>query len=303
MIRRFRMTDAPCQLLQGRLNSRDLVYTRASIGHGDRRLTRITAACYSMSNGSNQKVLGSFENGWLESLVVMQTRKETTAWEVSRFFASPRGYPQADELLVAAAAAVSEAGAERLFLRCAAEGAATGPAQRAGFNYAFSEELYVGRLRSSQGTPMPFRPARSSDAHDIFRLQMATAPVAARPAIGLTLREWIASREFSPGRTREFVCDTEHGLTAWARVDRTSDTLTLEATLHPDLPGLAPMLLDGVARVVGRESPARWIVPAYQPYLATTLVGRGWQRQSTYEVSLKPVARHVRQPSMTPVQA
>ena len=303
MIRRFRMTDAPCQLLQGRLNSRDLVYTRASIGHGNRKLTRVTAACYSMSNGPRQKVLGSFENGWLEALVIVQMRKAATAWEVSSFFASSRGYSQLDELLVAAAAAVGEAGAERLFLRCAAEGAACGPAQRAGFHYAFSEELFVGRLRSTQGTPMHFRPVRESDTHDVFRLQMATAPIAARPAIGLTLREWAASREPSPGRTREYVCDTERGISAWARLDRTNDSTTVEATLHPDLPGLAPMLVEGLARVVGRDSPARWVVPQYQPYVASALSGHGWQSDSTYEVSVKPIARRVRQPSMTPVQA
>ena len=303
MIRRFRMTDAPCLLLQGRLNSRDLVYTRASIGHGNQKLTRGAAACYSMSNGSRRKVLGLFENGWLEALVVVQMRRAATAWEVSGFFASSKGYSQVDELLVATASAVGEAGAERVFLRCATEGPACGPAQRAGFNYAFSEELFVGRLRTTQGTPMHFRPVRDSDTHDVFRLQMATAPIAARPAIGLTLREWAASREPSPGRTREYVCDTEHGLSAWARLDITTDSVTVEATLHPDLPGLAPMLVEGMARVVGRQSPARWIVPTYQPYLVSALKGLGWQPDSTYAVSVKPVARHVRRPSMTPVQA
>ena len=303
MIRGFRMTDAPCLLLQGRLNSRDLVYTRASLGHGTRKLTRVAAACYSMSNGPRQKVFGSFENGWLESLVVVQTRKAATAWEVGGFFASARGYSQVDELLLAAASALGGSGAERVFLRCAAKGPACGPAQRAGFHYAYSEELFIGRLRTAQGTPMHFRPVRDSDMHDIFRLQMATAPVAARPAIGLTLREWEASRELSPGRTREYVCDTERGLSAWARLDTTSDSITVEATLHPDLPGLAPMLLEGIARIVGRDSPARWIVPMYQPYLATALMGRGWQSDSTYEVSVKPVARQVRQPFMTPIQA
>ena len=303
MIRRFRMTDAPCQLLQGRLNSRDLVYTRASIGRGTRKLTRVGAACYSMSNGPGRKVLGSFENGWLEALVVTQTRKAATVWEVSGCFSSAKGYSQLDELLLAAASAVGESGAERMFLRCAAKGPACGPAQRAGFHYAYSEELLVGRLRAAQGTPMHFRPVRDGDAHDVFRLQMATAPIAARPAIGLTLREWEASRELSPGRTREYVCDTERGLSAWARLDTTSDSITVEATLHPDLPGLAPMLVEGIARVVGRDSPARWIVPMYQPYLATALTGRGWQSDSTYEVSVKPVARQVHQPFMTPAQA
>ena len=303
MIRRFRMTDAPCQLLQGRLNSRDLVYTRASLGRGTKKLTRVAAACYSMSNGPSRKVLGSFENGWLEALVITQTRKAATVWEVSGCFSSAKGYSQLDELLLAAASAVGESGAERMFLRCAAKGPACGPAQRAGFHYAYSEELLVGRLRAAQGTPMHFRPVRDGDSHDVFRLQMATAPIAARPAIGLTLREWEASRELSPGRTREYVCDTERGLSAWARLDTTSDSITVEATLHPDLPGLAPMLVEGIARVVGRDSPARWIVPIYQPYLATALTGRGWQSDSTYEVSVKPVARQVHQPFMTPVQA
>ena len=297
------MTDAPCLLLQGRLNSRDLVYTRASLGRGSRRLTRTAAACYSISNSPGRKILGSFENGWLESLVVVQTRKTATAWEVAGFFATSRGYSQVEELLIAAAAAVGESGGERLFLRCAAEGAACGPAQRAGFNLAFSEELFTGALRATRNTPMHLRPLKADDTHDVFRLQMATAPVAARTAIGLTINEWTASKESAPGKTREYVCDTERGLSAWVRLDLESDQITVEAILHPDVPTLAPMLVEGVARLVGRDSPARWIVPTYQPYIAQALSGHDWRSNSIYEVSVKPVARHVRRPFMTPVQA
>ncbi len=302
MIRPFRMTDAPCLLLQGGPSSRDLVHTRASLGHGSRKLTRTTAACLGMSGGPGRKVLGSFDQGQVESLVIVQVRKAASAWEVCGFFASTQGYTQVDELLLAAAAAVGSAGAERLYLRSATEGPASGPAQRAGFNHAFSEELFTGRLWPAHDTPMHFRPFRDRDAHDVFRLQIATAPIAARPAVGLTINEWLAGKEPAPGRSREFVCDTEHGVSAWARLDRTGDALLVEAALHPDFPKLAPMLVEGVARVARREH-ARWIVPTYQPYLAQALTDRGWRSESTYEVSVKPIAQRVRQPYMTPVQA
>ena len=303
MIRSFRMTDAPCLLLQGGPSSRDLVHARPSLGHESRRLTRTTAACLGMSSGPRRKVLGSFENGLLEALVIVQVRKSASVWEVFGFFSSAQAYNRVDELLLAAAAAVGEVGAERLFLRCATDGPASGPAQRAGFHHAISEELFTGRLRTTQDTPMHFRPIQSRDAHDVFRLHLATAPVAARPAIGLTVNEWMAAREPSPGRSREFVCDTEHGVSAWARLDLASDSVTVEAALHPDFPTVAPMLVEGVAWVAQRHSPAQWIVPTYQPYLARALTNRGWRSESTYEVSVKPIAQRVRHPFMTPVQA
>ena len=302
MIRAFRMTDAPSLLLQGCPNGRDLVHSRASLGQLERKLNRTTAACIGMSSGPGRKVLGSFEKGWLEALVIVQVRKAASVWEVSGVFASSQGYTRVDDLLLAAASSAGEAGAERVFLRCDTEGPASGPAQRTGFHHAFSEELFTGRLRPTRDTPMHFRPLRERDAHDVFRLQMATAPIDARPAIGLTLNEWMDGKESGPGRSREYVCDTEHGVSAWARLDRTNDSLLVEAALHPDFPALAPMLVEGVARVVRHES-AHWIVPTYQPYLARALANLGWRSQSTYEVSVKPIARRVRQPSMAPVQA
>ncbi|MDE2837978.1 MAG: hypothetical protein OXL97_10810 [Chloroflexota bacterium] len=303
MIRPFRMIDAPCLLLQGCPSSRDLVHARPSLGHGSRKLTRTTAACVGISAGIRRKVLGSFEDGSLEALVIVQVRRAASAWEVCGFFSSAQAYNQVDELLLAAAAAAGEAGAERLFLRCATEGPASAPAQRAGFHRAFSEELFTGTLRTTRDTPMHFRSIRNRDMHDVFRLHMATAPFAARPALGLTINEWMAAREPSPGRTREYVCDTEHGVSAWARVDLVSDSVIVEAALHPDFPTLAPMLVEGVARVAGHASPVRWIVPTYQPYIAQALTNLGWRSESMYEVSVKPIAQRVRQPYMTPVQA
>ena len=303
MIRPFRMTDAPCLLLQGCPSSRDLVHARPSLGHESRKLTRTAAACVGMSVGPRRRVLGSFEEGSLEALVIVQVRRAASAWEVSGFFSSAQAYNQVDELLLAAAAAAGEAGAERLFLRSATEGPASAPAQRAGFHHAFSEELFTGTLRTTRDTPMHFRPVRNRDLHDVFRLHMATAPVAARPALGLTINEWMAAREPSAGRTREYVCDTEHGVSAWARVDFVSDSVIVEAALHPDFPTLAPMLVEGVARVASHAPPVRWIVPTYQPHIAQALTDRGWRCESVYEVSVKPIAQRVRQPYMTPVQA
>ena len=98
------------------------------------------------------------------------------------------------------------------------------------------------------------------------------------------------------------MCDTERGISAWARLDRDSDSLLVEAALHPDFPALAPMLIEGVARIAHSEH-ARWIVPTHQPYLVQALADRGWRSESLYEVSVKPIAQRVRQPYMTPVQA
>ena len=303
MIRPYRMTDAICALAQGSPSGRDLAHTRRALGADGRRLSRVEAACYGISGVPGRKMLGAFGRDGLEALIVVQTRRASSAWEIAGFFASSGGFAEMDDLLLAAAAAAGEGGAERVFLRCEAEGPASGPAQRAGFQHAFSEDLFTGRLRATRGESLQFRPVRNSDTHDVFRLQVATAPVTARAAIGLTLNEWLASRESAAGRSREFVCETDRGVSAWARIDRTNDAVIVEALLHPDLPSLAPMLVEGVARAARRHYQAHWLVPDHQSHIAQALTDRGWRQEGVYQVSVKPVARHVRQPQMAPAQA
>lgn len=305
MIRSYRITDAARQFLSGRLEARDLARPRASLGFPPRLLTRTEAARCALPAARMGRAFGAFERGRLEALAALQARRGASAWEVTGLFASPIGYIELEELLAGAAAAIGELGVERLFLRLEAESPVAGPSQRAGFRVAFSEELLTGTLRPpAEERTMILRPFRREDANEVFRLQVATAPIAARPAIGLTLSEWDASKEDAEGEaTREFVCDTEQGLSAWVRIDRGERGVTVEAMLHPDRADLAEPLIESAALALGRESEARWIVPTHQPHLAKALADRGWRTRAEYAVSLKPVARHARQPAMTPAQA
>ena len=305
MIRSYRITDAPRQFLPGRLAARDLVHTRASMGFAPRWLTRTDAARCALPAARMSRSFGAFERGGLEALAVLRARRAVSAWEVAGLFASPVGYVRLDELLTMAAAAVGEIGVERLFLRCEEESPIVDCSQRAGFRHAFSEELFAGTFGPAVGgTTMILRPFRGEDANQVFRLQVATAPIPARPAIGLTMSEWEASKEDAEGEaTREFVCDTEQGLSAWARIDRGERGVTVEAMLHPDRADLADALIESVERAAGRADEARWIVPRRQPHLAKALANRGWRSRGEYAVALKPVAQHARQPVMTPAQA
>lgn len=304
MIRSYRVTDAPRQFLPGRLASRDLIHTRATMGFAPRLLTRMDAARCALPAARMSRSFGAFERGRLEALAMLQARRAPSAWEVAGLFASPIGYVQLDELLTMAAAAVGEMGVERLFLRCEEDSPVMDFSQRAGFRPAFSEELFAGTLDPAGGGAMVLRPFRREDTNEVFRLQVATAPIPARPAIGLTMSEWEASKEDAEGEaTREFVCDTEQGLSAWARLDRGERGLTVEAMLHPDRADLADSLIESVERAAGHGGAARWIVPTSQPRLAKALADRGWRTRGAYAVSLKPVAQHARQPVMTPAQA
>ena len=304
MIRSYRVTDAPRQFLPGRLASRDMVRTRAAMGFAPRMLTRMDAARCALPAARMRRSFGAFERGRLEALAVLQARRGASAWEVAGLFASAFGYVQLDELLTMAASAVGEVGVERLFLRCEEESPVMDCSQRAGFRRAFTEELFEGTISPADGGTMILRPLRRGDANQVFRLQVATAPIPARPAIGLTMSEWEASKEDAEGEaTREFVCDTEQGLSAWARLDRGERGLTVEAMLHPDRTDLADALIESVARAAGRGGAARWIVPTSQPRLAKGLADRGWRPRGEYAVLLKPIAQHARQPAMTPAQA
>ena len=303
MIRALRLVDIPRQLLSGRLASRDLVYTRGTLGSPNPRLTNLNAARYGMPRARGYKAIGAFEDQRLEALAVLRSRSGPSAWEVARLFASASGYAQLDSLLSAAGAAAASSGAERLLLRSPMEGPAMAPALRAGFQRAFAEELFVGSLVRTHETAMSLRPFNARDTQELFRLHLITAPPTARLAIGMTIGQWSASREESAGATQEFVCDSDRGIGAWVRIDSKGREITLEALLHPDLAPLSQTLIESAARVVGSTTQARWIVPTHQPQMARALTQRNWSAHGSYEIASKPIAIRVHQPAMTPAQA
>ena len=101
MIRALRLVDIPRQLLSGRLASRDLVYTRGTLGSPNPRLTNLNAARYGMPRARGYKAIGAFEDQRLEALAVLRSRSGPSAWEIARLFASANGYAQLDSLLSA----------------------------------------------------------------------------------------------------------------------------------------------------------------------------------------------------------
>ena len=303
MIRGLRLSDIPRQFLPGRLERKDLVCTHVALHAPRARPSYRDLARWAVPASRDHRAVAVLQNGRLEALVMLRARSAPSAWEIAHAFASARGYLELDELIAAGTRTAAAMGAERLFLRSPSDGPACGPAERAGFRRAFSEELFAGLLALTAGAGRGLRPLLPSDLHGVFRLHSAALPTSARSAVGMTLEQWTASREPTAGRAEEFVWETEHGLIAWLRLDRWGSSVTIEAVLHPGHDARAAELIDGAAQLAGADARARWVVPSYEPTLARTLSRRGWRSDGTYEVFVRPVAERVRASAMAPAQA
>ncbi len=303
MIRSFRLSDLPRQLLPGRLATNDLVCTRVSLPWPRHRLSQLELARWAILASRHQKVLTAIDNGRVEGIALVQARHKPSASEVAHLFASARGYAQLDALMLGCVRSAAQSGADRLFLRSPAGGPAAGPAVRLGFQRAFAEELFGGLMPQPRSTDLTLSPLNSADLHGVFRLHAAALPAPARPAIGLTLDQWIAAREEVGGRKEEFVCATGNSTLAWLSINRLSHVTIVEAILHPDHPTLADSLVDETARIISQTLPVRWIVPSHEPALSRALQARGWNSHGTYDVFVRTLAQRAQEPTLVPAQA
>ncbi len=303
MIRALRPSDVPRQLLPGRLASKDMASTRETLRSPARSLSPWEFASWAALAFHRRMSLGAFNDGALRAVVFLQAKRALTAWEIARLFSSAQGYAELDDLVTACVRAARRRGADRLFLRSPSTGGACGPAERAGFRKAFTEEVFAGELRSSRATAPQLRRMRASDLHAVFRLHTAAAPPAARVAVGVTFEQWAAARDPAEGKADEFVWDGDRGLTGWLCLDRSRGAAIVEAALHPDCASRAEEFIASAAGIVERETCARWVAPGYEPALARALVSSGWRPDGQYEVYVRQVAQRVEEMSLSPVRA
>ncbi|MEX2599929.1 MAG: hypothetical protein WD533_09775 [Dehalococcoidia bacterium] len=306
MIRELRLSDMPRQLIPGGLGGEDWAYTRAAVSTGTAQFSRMDLLRWSVGGAKARQGVACVEGGRLLGAALLQARRGVRAWEVAHLVTAPSALDRAGDLLERCVGYAAQCGGETLFLRVLDGSEMQGIARRAGFMPAYTEEVFTlsRAIISDADTPgLPMRPALAMDAHGIFRLYNASAPVQVRQMTGLTLDQWSAAVEELGGGLREYVWEAGGLAHAWLRVARCGKGVAVDALLHPEDAGKAGELVLTAGRLAGPHAFVAWTVPGYQPAISLALQRRGWELQRTFAVLARPAARRVTEPAMMPVQA
>ena len=307
MIRQLHLSDLPRQMFPGRLSGYDLACVWETLGAPVHRLTMLEMARYGAMSGSSRSYpLAMVDGLHVKALAVVRPRRGDRSWELSHLYISPSVEETLyGDLLNQSSAHAAQRGAERLFLRVAEESPLQEVARRSGFFPGFTEEVYRRQQVNAGDTAVPhlsLRPPYETDQHNLFRLYNACVPASVRSAFGLTREQWSDSQETMTGKTLDYVWERYDELRCWLRIVQLQDEPRLEAMLHPNESAALFLVCEAALRLVAGDR-AMWVVPSYQPALASALRRTGWTATHRYAVLVKPLAKGVEELSTSLVRA
>ena len=250
---------------------------------------------FSFATGKHTWV--SVRGATIRGVISARRRAKRSAWEVEVLIDASDDKDVVLSLLRRMTAGVTKLGAERVFLRLAADSHLLDIAREAGFFTYSSETLYrhAGPLRA--GSPCPAaRPRTKTDTLGIFHLYTRSVPASVRAIEGPTLREWLAALEPWGGRPTDIVLEEDGVIAAWLRL------LPGQPARFSLLQGQASIDLDAVAReAAARLSGSRsylCLAPSYGQSLAVALKGLGFEPAGEYVALAKRLLRPAEE--MTP---
>lgn len=249
----------------------------------------------------------SVRGATLRGLASARTRGSNAAWEVDCLIDAAEDDPTVLlSLLDRMAADAGRSGAEKVFLRVAAESAVIEAARRSGFTSYLRERLLV-----REGTPDAHPPDDApslrrwsrADAYPTFRLYNRWTPEPVRRQEAATFREWNAARErLSPksrGGARQWVLDREHRIDGWLRLAATGETGRFDVMADPDQPELLDILVAEAERRLAEQSTLVTLAPEFAVALRERLAARGFAERGELVVLVRRTIR----PAQLPQQA
>jgi len=245
----------------------------------------------------------------IRGLASARQRRRSTVWEVDWLVVgdeAERGTIsiQLLELMVTRCA---EAGAHRVFLRVPREGIFVDAARRASFWPYASETVFV-RPAAAKPTmaavPEGLRQRGKTDDYALFRLYSAVVPSAVRSAEGMTLDEWSAGQEATPGKRREFVVTHEDTAEAWVWVSRSHGNSQISLIAAKDDETSVNHLVQFALTQCGRHDRVVALVPDFQSGLQFALrADWGFEEVAHYQTLIRHLPVRVAQPAFLPARA
>jgi hypothetical protein len=232
----------------------------------------------------------SVSGATIRGLVSARRRGKRSAWEVDSLIAADDDPAVTVSLLERMSSGVGGQGAERVFLRVAADSAIVEVAREVGFFTYEKETLY----RADDPFPvddseLPLRPATSADAYGIYQLYEAVAPANVRAIEGATFREWQAAREPWGGNPSDLVLEEDGIITGWIGTLKSPEG-RFALMVHPDRRDEEDFAAAALATLRGVR-PVLCLVPAYAVSLHSLLPRLGFSAVAQYTAMAKRLVK------------
>lgn len=238
----------------------------------------------------------SVRGATIRGLVSARRRAKRSAWEVDCLINADEDRSIAGSLLERMAADIGRQGAERVFLRVAADSSLVEIARSAGFFAYARETLYRADDPFPVDDPgLPLRPATKTDAFGIYQLYNAVTPANVRAIEGLTFREWQAAREPWGGSPSDLVLEEGGIITGWLRLLRANGG-RFALLVHPERRDPEAFLQAALTRLKGSQ-PLFCLAPAHGYPPSAQLLRLGFVAAAEYTTMAKRLARHAEEPA------
>ena len=236
----------------------------------------------------------SVSGATIRGLVSARRRAKRTAWEVDCLINADEDRSVTGSLLERMVADVGRQGAERIFLRVAADSCLVEIAHGAGFFVYARETLYrVENPSPPQDPGLPLRPVSRADAFGIYQLYNAATPANVRAIEGLTFREWQAAREPWGGKPSDLVLEEDGAITGWLKVLRGNEG-RFALLVHPQRRDPEAFLHTALARLKGSQSVLCLASTQGDP-LSSHLLQLGFSPMGDYTAMAKRLTRHAKE--------
>jgi hypothetical protein len=254
----------------------------------------------------------SVRGSTLRGLISARRRSSNAAWEVDCLINAAEEDSICMSLLDRVSEEAGRGGAEKIFLRLAADSGVVPIARRAGFVPCVVENRYAhqgpvsgerphGRARRGRaGSTLPLRRRSRADAYALFQLYNVAVPESVRRVEAATFAEWLAGQErhwLTRGST-QLVLERDGHVGALIRTAADGDIGRFDLLAHPRQPDLLePLLMAALARLSG-QGILLTLVREYEEPLARLLERLGFERQDQYIVMAKRTAALVKAPRL-----
>lgn len=276
---------------------------RAGSGGSRHRLERALEQWFSFATGRHTWI--SVKGARLRGLVSARTRGAKTAWELDYVIDAAEDEPQVlMELLERVVEDAGRAGAEKIFLRVAADSDVVRSATSTGFAAYVTEYLLATegpREVSVRDEARRLRRWGRADAYPTFRLYNTWTPEPVRRMEAATFREWQAARErIAPKGTQQRVIEEDGRIVGWLRTAAPGEAGRFEVMAEPSRAELLDVLIDAALERLKEQSTLLTLVPAFASALRERLLAQGFEEREEFVVLARRTVRPVPVPELAP---
>ena len=242
----------------------------------------------------------------LHALVGTRHRGGRQAWEIDYLIDCGAETAVLGELLVHAVEAAGRNGAEKLFLRLAADTELLTPAREAGF-LPYQEETLYGLEGGVPEEPIECRPVTPADSYPLFRLYTACVPEATRRHEAVTYTEWLAGMERRWLRNGvHLLLEHEDSIVGAVRASRLAQGVMFDLVLAPAAIDAAMGLIAAAARAIdgaNAHGPMLALIPSADEALARRLEAAGFKVNGEFVSLVHRTTRPLSLPKAAPAVA